>query len=313
MRPGTRSRRRAVAAALLCATLAGWAGSAGAQAIPGAEPEATEPPRGLAERGRLLATAGVATVEGAAGGGIVPWAVIAGHGTRDGWGVSANGTYLRMSDTSLHTAGAALGAWDRLEVSYQHQWFDTRAAGASLGIGRGYTFEQDVIGAKLRLFGDLIADQDRPWPQVAVGVQHKVSADGALVRALGARNRSGTDFYVAATKLLLEHSLLLNATVRLTRANQWGLLGHGGDRRDEYRPEFEGSAALLLRRDLAVGAELRSKPDNLRFAKEGEAWDAFVAWFPRKGVSVTLAYADLGPIAGLERQDGVYLSLQAGF
>ena len=315
-RPAGRRRGEARRAALACALFAGWTAAAGAQAPGGGgapEPEAAEPPRAFAEQGRLLATAGVGTVEGAAGGGIVPWAAIAGHGTRDAWGVAANVTTLRLADVSLHAAGAALGAFDRLELSYQHQWFDTRAAGGRLGIGRGYTFEQDVIGAKLRLWGDLVADQDRWMPQVAVGVQHKVSADGALVRVLGARNRSGTDFYVAATKLVLEHSLLLNATVRLTRANQWGLLGHGGDRHDDHRAQFEGSAALLLRRDVAVGAEVRTKPDNLRFAREGAAWDAFLAWFPRKGLSVTLAYADLGPIAGLGRQDGVYLSLQAGF
>ena len=49
-------------------------------------------------------------------------------------------------------AGAAVGIADRLELSYQHQWFDTGGAGARLGLGRGYTFEQDVFGAKLRLF-----------------------------------------------------------------------------------------------------------------------------------------------------------------
>jgi hypothetical protein len=158
-----------------------------------------------------------------------------------------------------------VGIADRVELSYQHQWFDTGKAGARLGLGRGYTFEQDVFGAKLRLFGDVVADQDRPWPQVSVGLQHKRSANGDVVRAVGARDASGTDFYIAATKLLLGEGLLLNGTVRFTRANQFGLLGHGGDREDGYRAQFEGSAAWLLSRRFAVGGEFRTRPRQPAF------------------------------------------------
>ena len=39
----------------------------------------------------------------------------------------------------------------------------------------------------------------------------------------------------------------------------------------------------------------------------------FGAFFFNKNLSVTLAYVDLGPVARQRRQDGVYLSLQAGF
>jgi hypothetical protein len=209
--------------------------------------------------------------------------------------------------------GVGVGIADRVELSYQHQWFDTGKAGARLGLGRGYTFEQDVFGAKLRLFGDVVADQDRPWPQVSVGLQHKRSANGDVVRAVGARDASGTDFYIAATKLLLGEGLLLNGTVRFTRANQFGLLGHGGDREDGYRAQFEGSAAWLLSRRFAVGGEFRTRPDNLRFARENHAYDLFGAWFVNRHLSVVLAYVDLGKIADQGRQSGVYLSLQAGF
>ena len=62
-----------------------------------------------------------------------------------------------------------------------------------------------------------------------------------------------------------------------------------------------------------MGGEYRTKPDNLRFARESDWWDLFVAWFPTKNLSATLAYVDLGSIAGRKRQQGVYLSLQAGF
>lgn len=61
------------------------------------------------------------------------------------------------------------------------------------------------------------------------------------------------------------------------------------------------------------GAEYRHKPDNLGFATENDWWDAFVAWVPDRRVSVTAAWTDLGDIAGLEDQRGLYLSLQGSF
>jgi len=278
-----------------------------------AEDPAPVRPRPFADGGRLVATAGATSLEGAGGGGLAPWALITGYGSRDSWGGNVHGTVVRLPDFTFGALGAAVGVGNRLELSFQHQWFDTGSAGARLGLGRGYTFEQDVFGAKLRLFGDVVADQDRWWPQVSVGVQHKRSANGDVVRAVGARDASGTDFYVAATRLFLGEGLLVNGTVRFTRANQFGLLGHGGDRADGYRARFEGSAAVLLTRSLALGGEFRSRPDNLRFAREDSGFDLFGAWFVNHHLSVVLAYVDLGRIAEQGRQNGVYLSLQAGF
>jgi hypothetical protein len=265
------------------------------------------------DSGRLLATSGVSQLEGAAGGGLVPWSVISGYGTRDSVGANAHYTLAYLPDFTLHSAGASIGLRNRVELSYAHQWFDTRDAGRKLGLGGGYQFHLDVVGAKVRLFGDAVYDQDSWLPQVAVGAQFKTVDRHGLVRALGARSPSGVDVYASATKLFLAQSLLLNATVRLTQANQYGLLGFGGDRTAGYRPQFEGSAALLLNRDLAVGAEVRTKPDNLRFAHEGTAFDVFAAYFLSKNASATLAFVALGPVARQGSQNGVYLSLQGGF
>ena len=44
------------------------------------------------ESGKLLATAGVTQIEGAGGGGLAPWAVITGYGTRDAIGANAHYT-----------------------------------------------------------------------------------------------------------------------------------------------------------------------------------------------------------------------------
>ena len=275
--------------------------------------EVSASPNWAPESGKLLATAGVTQIEGAGGGGLVPWALITGYGTRDAIGANAHYTYVHLPSFDLQSGGVATGFYDRVELSATSQWFDTRAVGARLGLGKGYTFQQTVLGAKVRLYGDAVYDQDRWTPQVALGIQYKNNDRGALLSAIGARSNQGVDFYLAATKLLLAQSLLLNATVRATRANQFGLLGFGGDRHAGYSAQFEGSAAVLLTRYAAVGAEFRTKPDNLGFAREDNAWDVFAAWFINKNASVTLAYASLGRIAGQPTQGGLYLSLQAGF
>ena len=144
--------------------------------------------------------------------------------------------------------------------------------------------------------------------RVRKGGEYTLSWDAAR-----AKDDSGTDVYLSATKLYLDHSLLLNTTLRFTKANQFGILGFGGDRNDGYKPQFEGSAAFLLNRHVAVGAEFRSKPDNLGIASEDNAWDAFVAWAPNKHVSLTVAYVDLGNIVIRDHQRGWYASLQVGF
>jgi hypothetical protein len=51
--------------------------------------------------GRVLATGGVTQIEGAAGGGIVPWALIAGYATRDENGATAFYSHLDIKDFAL--------------------------------------------------------------------------------------------------------------------------------------------------------------------------------------------------------------------
>jgi hypothetical protein len=263
--------------------------------------------------GKLLLTGGVSTVEGAAGGGLVPWAVIGSYGARAQLGIDAHETAVRTGQFSLLTNGVTVGVSDRVELSLARQVFDTRDAGARLGLGAGYRFRQDIVGAKVRLAGDAVLDQDSFMPQISAGIQFKHNENGAVLQAIGARSASGTDLYVSATKLLLAQSLLLDATVRMTRANQFGLLGFGGDESNRYSPQFEASAAWLLSRHIAVGAEVRTKPNNLGFAREQDAWDAFIAWAPGKHLSLTAAYVTLGDIATIKRQRGAYLSAQVGF
>lgn len=262
--------------------------------------------------GKLLLTHGVSALEGGAGGGLSTWAVIAGGETNRGVGGEVHGTYVDVKDYKLRAFGGAIGWHDRVELSATRQEFDTGATGAKLGLGKGFTFKQTVLGAKVRVLGDAVYTQDSWIPQISVGAQYKDNNQDVIVRAVGAKDDSGVDYYVAATKLLLNQSLVLNGTVRMTKANQTGLLGFGGVN-GGYKPQFEGSAGYLLSKRLVVGAEYRTKPSNLAFAKEDDWKDLFVAYAVNKHLSVTAAYVDLGDIATFKNQRGLYLSLQAGF
>lgn len=264
----------------------------------------------MASSGRLLATGGASTIEGSAGGGIVPWAVIAGYATEDEWGGAAYATRVEVDDYALDSAGVAVGWRNRLELSYARQRFElpTLAAALSLPVDR---FRQDVFGAKLRLFGDLVYTS---LPQIALSVQHKRQRDFLVPSLVGAVDERDTDWLLGASKLFLAgaggRNLLLSGNLRWTRANQTGLLGFGGDRRRSREVVAEASATMLLDRHWALGVEFRQKPDNLGFAREDDWRDAFVAWFPNKRIAVVAAWADLGDIATLRDQRGWYLSLQ---
>jgi hypothetical protein len=260
---------------------------------------------------RLLATGGLMSIEGAAGGGLTPWAVIAGLGTDAEVGASGFCSAVRPQEFSLDSCGLAVGIDNRLELSLDRQRFDLSSVIA------GQAIDQTVLGAKVRLFGDLVADQDRPWPQLAVGAQWKDNTSFDLVpKALGARHASGIDLYIAATKLWLDgplgHSWIADLTLRYSEANQLGLLGFGGDL-GTYHVLPEGSVGFFVTDHLVLGAEYRQKPNNLSAFREEDFKDAFIAYVPAKWLSLTVAYADLGNIADKPGQAGPYISLQGSF
>lgn len=321
--------------------------------------------------GKLLGTGGVSQFEGAAGGGLSPWALIGGYGTKDEIGGRAFYTHLDMSDYRLDAAGVGIGLYDRVELSYTRQRLrvDQSVVASTAGAleagltpilgppseavsAVGTDIEMDVIGAKVRLFGDAIYAQDSWLPQVALGVQHKRNRDfdaGVAVpylgdvgipALLGAQSSSGTDVYLSATKAFLGvpagFNLVLNGTLRASEANAFGLLGFGRevvnpldgellDRDTGYKIRPEASIALFLDRSWVIGGEVRRQSNRLAdqpvlgllgaadLAREDTAWDAFVAWFPNKHMSLTAAWVDVGNLPFQPDSSGLYLSLQGSF
>lgn len=255
---------------------------------------------GLAASGKLLATPGVSQVEGSAGGGIVPWAQLAGYASDDEIAINGFCSRADVSDYRLDVCGAQLNIYDRVEFSYAEQRFEVPALNTDI--------EQSITGAKVRLYGDIVYSK---WPQLSLGVQHKSLDDGSIANLLGAKDTSGTDVYLAASKLhlgaLAGYNWFWNTTFRYSDANQLGLLGFGGPDSDKELL-FEASTAVFLTHQIAVGFEYREKSNNLGLGEQD--WqDVFVAWFPNKYVSVTAAWLDLGSIAGAKDQTGWYLSV----
>jgi hypothetical protein len=265
-------------------------------------------------QGKLLLTGGVTSIDGAAGGGLTPWAVIGSYATSGEIGATAFVTRATTQDYGLTTYGAAVGFKDRIELSLARQTFDASV------VVPDTTLKLDIAGIKIKLAGDAVLDAHTWMPQIAVGAEFKRlnpgPAVGGVLDSVDAK-RDGVDLYISATKLFLAQGLLVNGTLRATKANQNGLLGFGSTAKRGYSLKPELSVAVLLRRNLAVGAEYRSKPNHLGFAGAAfseDAWkDLFVAWAPSKNLSITAAYVALGNIVGHDHQTGGYLSVQLAY
>lgn len=265
------------------------------------------------KRSRLLATGGATTIEGSAGGGIVPMAVISGYGAQEEQSATAFASYVDTGDYQLEAIGGSWSWRNRVELSIAQQKLTHDSLTAALSLPSD-SISQRIISAKVRVAGDLIYTR---LPQLSIGVQHKKNLDFLVPAAVGAKDDSGTDINFTATKLilggLLHRNLLLNANLRYTKANQTGLVGFGGDKNNDYELLPEISAGVLVSRHWLLGTEYRQKRNNLSFIKEDDWQTVFVGWFPNKRVALVAAYVDLGEVATFKDQTGWYLSLQGSF
>ncbi|HRG16472.1 MAG TPA: DUF3034 family protein [Pseudomonadota bacterium] len=265
-------------------------------------------PLHAADEGRLQATGGLVTIEGAGGGGLVPWAAMAGLSTRPGHDAVLGVSTTRVGDFQLDSIGLSASWNDRFELSLGRQQFTVDRGLLPAGIDR--RIGQTVFGAKLRVAGDLIYGD---LPQMAVGLQYKHSDSDLLASALGARRNDDAEAYFSVTRLFLagpfDRNWLLNGTLRATRANEIGLLGFGRADDNGYDLVGEVSAAMFFNPEVALGAEYRQKPDGLPGLGESDWRDVFVAWVPNRRFSLAVAWVDLGTIAARPNQDGVFVSM----
>jgi len=254
-----------------------------------------------AGNGKLIGTAGLTQLEGTGGGGLVPWATLSGYDSDSEVSVSANVSGVNLKDYRMRAISVNTSLYNRVELSYAKHIFDLTTLGGEL--------KQDVVGLKYRIYGDALYSK---WPQVSAGLLHKSLKDKALANALGAKDTSGTDYYLAATKIHLGaiagYNAVWNTTIRATKANELGLLGFGSTEHNNYELMFEASVGLLLSRNIVIGAEYRQKPNNLGLG-ESDWHDYFIAYIPTKSLNITLAWANLDTIAGAPKQRGVFVSI----
>jgi len=297
----------------------------------------------VAETGnKLLTSGGITSFEGSAGGGITPWALIGGYGSREEIQGTAALQLLDTGEYQLKTIGAAIGIYDRVELSVQRQTLSVSSGVVSnvfnlLTQGQIVTapstdINQDIFGIKTKLWGDAIFSTSSWQPQVAFGLQYKKNRDfdNSLVisdnsvplpkqgvpKILGAKKDSGTDIYLSATKYWLGaasgNNILLNVTARWTKANTFGLLGFSSEQEQNYQLEWEGSLVLAPSHSVALGYEWRTQSDRLGgLAKEKTVTDIFIAYFPNKAWSITAAYVDLGNLPFDDDAQGFYLTVTA--
>lgn len=252
--------------------------------------------------GKVFLTGGVFTVDGAGGGGAVPWATITGYETRDGINGGLGFTYVSLPNYDLNIFGGAVGFFDRFELSYSNTKLSTDLPIVDLVgllddlllddllLGTGLDswnsqLHMQTFGAKLRLFGDAVYTSDSWIPQTAIGYLYKVNDTPEFIHTLGANKDKDYEIYLAMTKVLFPISTLVNVTARYTSANQIGLTGFGecsvGGCTNDKELRWEVSIAHLLNKQFAIGAEWQQHGDNL------------------DGKSVTLANLPLGPVLDL--------------
>lgn len=84
-----------------------------------------------------------------------------------------HGKLVELPDCRLESHGIAIALFDRLELSYARQNFDTKAVGVAVGLGEGFKQDQDIYGAKLRVLGDVVHG-DPAIPQISVGTYYRI-------------------------------------------------------------------------------------------------------------------------------------------
>ncbi len=207
---------------------------------------------------------------------------------------------VRLDDVSIdwNTIGVAETIADRLEISY----------GQEVIAPTGKNIHKQNIGAKALLIRENEGELDF-IPAVAVGAIHKQTS---LDTPAGV-DRNGWDYYVVATKLVkaLPRPVLLSGGVLSTKARVTGVHGFDHDR----EKTLFGNIDVLPLDNVAVGFEYKQGARFTAF-KNANYWDAHVAWFANKNLSLVAAYVDAGDeksssVTGLGQ--GVVLSAQYAF
>ena len=191
--------------------------------------------------------------------------------------------YVRLNEADIDwsSTSAALTFFDRLEVSGGYEFINAHKYGDK-------SINKYNVGAKLRLLDENSFDTAFV-PAVAVGANYKYT-DSRTVDALGLDD-DGFDYYVVASKLVTQTPVpvLLSAGVLVSDEVVNGVVGH-----NHYDTVFFGNVDVLPAENVAVGVEYKQGVDAGDGIRNHDYWDAHVAWFVTKKLTLVGAFAETG-------------------
>lgn len=219
-------------------------------------------------------------LDGATGGQLTPWALVAPSKKGEAGHAVVAHHYLDGGPIvgDVNNACVALGVDEQFEFSFAHYFID--------GPTPAISSDLDVLSAKWNF---VKAKGERP--AIAVGAHHRMS---------GARNLDTTDIYVVATRIFgLKNgrAILLNGGLRSTQAAIYGIAGRAADR--ELEPF--GTFGYVIDSHFTVGVEAIGQPGN----DVGRSY--FVRWIPMKKDNLQIIVAH-SPVENAIGADGQFTS-----
>ena len=198
--------------------------------------------------------------------------------------------YVNLADAGINwwAGSAAITFVDRVEVSTGYGFVNAHKSGDK-------AINTYNLGAKVRFLDENAFDTS--WvPALAVGGVYKYT-DSRTVEALGLDD-DGFDAYVVASKLITQTPVpvLLSAGLLLSDEVVNGVVGH-----NDYDVVAFGNIDVLPAENIAIGLEYKQGVDagdtpvtGGHHIRNHDYWDAHVAWFVTKKLSLVAAFAETG-------------------
>ena len=226
--------------------------------------------------------------------------------------------YVNLNDAGINwwAGSAALTFVDRVEVSTGYGFVNAHKYGDK-------SINTYNVGAKVRFLDENACDTS--WvPALAVGGVWKYT-DSRTVEAFRLDD-NGFDGYAVASKLITQTPVpvLLSAGLLLSDEVVNGVVGH-----NDYDVVAFGNIDVLPAENVAIGLEYKQGVDAGDTRATGghsirnhDYWDAHVAWFVTKKLTLVAAFAETGDkdkfyrkgsVKGLGVGSGAVFSLQYQF
>ena len=191
--------------------------------------------------------------------------------------------YVNLNDAGINwwTTSAALSFFDHVELSAGYEFINAHKYGDK-------SINKYNLGAKVKFLDEDAFDTS--WvPALAVGGVYKYT-DSRTVEALGLDD-DGFDAYVVASKLITQTPVpvLLSAGLLLSDEVVNGVVGH-----NDYDVVAFGNIDILPAENIAIGLEYKQGVDAGDGIRNHDYYDAHVAWFVTKQLTLVAAFAETG-------------------